>query len=295
MGEIQLTRRELMRQVGVAGVALVGAGIGTGLGGAWMPASAATLDRLKKQGFARIAIANEPPWTEVKPDGKVTGAAVEVARAVLAKMGIQEVVATISEYGAMIPGLQAGRFDLVTAGLFIKPDRCAAVIFSEPDVCDAEGFMVKKGNPMNFQSYKDIAKHPTAKVTAPGGGTEEKLALEAGVPRDRVIVTPDGPSGVKMLQDGRVDVYALPILSLNDLLKKAGDPNLEVVGPVKDTPIYCAGAAFRKQDRAFRDAYDAVLAEMKKSGEFKRIVEPFGFSAEAPTLTSREKLCGGKN
>lgn len=294
MKEIRLTRREIFRQAGLAAVALAGAGLGNSVSAAWSPAFAqTTLDRLRQQGFARIAIANEPPWTEVKPDGKVSGAAVEVARAVLAKMGVPEVVATISEYGAMIPGLQAGRFDLVTAGLFIKPDRCAAVIFSQPDVCDVEGFMVKKGNPLNLQSYKDIANHPTARVTAPGGGTEERLALEAGVPRARVIVTPDAPSGVKMLQDGRVEVYALPLLSLNDLLEKAGDPNLEVFAPVKDTPIYCAGAAFRKADVAFRDAYDKVLAEMKKSGEFREIVEPFGFSGEAPLLTSREKLCAG--
>ena len=42
-----------------------------------------TLERLQKQGFARIAIANEPPWTEVQASGKVTGAAPEIARAVL--------------------------------------------------------------------------------------------------------------------------------------------------------------------------------------------------------------------
>jgi len=253
------------------------------------------LDRLKAQGFARIAIANEPPWTEVKADGKVTGAAPEVARAVLAKMGVPEIVASISEYGAMIPGLQAKRFDVVAAGLFIKPERCAAVIFSQPDLCDAESFAVKKGNPLKLTSYADIAKHATAKVGAPGGGTEERLALEAGVPRDRVIVVPDAQSGVKMLQDGRIDVYALPILSISDLLKKANDPNLEMFAPVKDTPVYCAGAAFPKGAEALRDAYDVALADLKASGEFARIVEPYGFSGTAPNLTSREKLCGGPN
>ena len=33
------------------------------------------LDELKEQGFARIAIANEPPFTAVGADGKVSGAA----------------------------------------------------------------------------------------------------------------------------------------------------------------------------------------------------------------------------
>ncbi len=126
-----------------------------------------TLARLKEQGYARVAIANEPPWTAVNSDGTVTGAAPEVARAVMAKLGVPELVATVSEYGAMIPGLQAGRFDVVTAGLFIKPERCAAVIFSQPDLCDAEAFAVKKGNPTGVTTYEALAAHASAKVGAP--------------------------------------------------------------------------------------------------------------------------------
>jgi polar amino acid transport system substrate-binding protein len=258
------------------------------------PAKAATLEELKEQGFARIAIANEPPWTAVTSDGKVSGAAPDLARAVLQKMGVKDIVASISEYGAMIPGVQARRFDMVAAGLFIKAERCAAVAFSEPDLCDAESFMIKKGNPMGLKSFADIAK-AGARVGVVGGGTEEKLAIEAGVARDKVIVVPDPQSGSKMLQDGRIDAYALPVLSISDLLKKAGDPNLEIFAPVVGTPIFCAGVAFRKQDAALRDAYDTVLAEMKTSGEFAKIVEPYGYSAAAAMQTNREKLCGGPN
>ncbi|NKK96718.1 ectoine/hydroxyectoine ABC transporter substrate-binding protein EhuB [Rhizobium leguminosarum bv. viciae] len=257
------------------------------------PASAADdkLEQLKEQGYARIAIANEPPFTAVGADGKVSGAAPDVARAIFEKLGIKEVVASISEYGAMIPGLQAGRHDAITAGLFMKPERCNAVAYSEPILCDAEAFALKKGNPLKLTSYKDIADNPDAKIGAPGGGTEEKLALEAGVPRDRVIVVPDGQSGIKMLQDGRIDVYSLPVLSIHDLMAKANDPNLETVAPVVNAPVYCDGAAFRRQDVALRDAFDVELKKLKESGEFAKIIEPYGFSAKAAMSTSREKLC----
>lgn len=258
------------------------------------PVAASDLETLKEQGFARIAIANEPPWTEVTTGGEVSGAGPDVARAVLAKLGVPDIVASISEYGAMIPGLQAQRFDMVAAGLFMKPERCAAVSYSEPDLCDAESFMLPKGNPMGLKSFADIAAKG-AKVGVVGGGTEEKLAIEAGVDRANVVVVPDPQSGSKMLQDGRIDVYALPVLSISDLLKKANDPNLEMFAPVEDTPIFCAGVAFRKQDTDLRDAYDEVLAEMKANGEFAAIVEPYGYSAEAAMRTSREELCGGPN
>ena len=260
------------------------------------PASAddAKLEALKAQGFARVAIANEPPFTAVAADGKVSGAAPDVAREVFKRLGVDDIVASISEYGAMIPGLQAGRHDVITAGLFMKPERCAAVAYSEPILCDAEAFALKKGNPLGLKSYKDIADNPDAKIGAPGGGTEEKLALEAGVPRDRVIVVPDGQSGLKMLQDGRIDVYSLPVLSINDLVSKAGDPNIEVVAPVEGAPVYCDGAAFRKGDEALRDAFDVELAKLKESGDFARIIEPYGFPAAAAMSTSREKLCAAQ-
>jgi polar amino acid transport system substrate-binding protein len=90
---------------------------------AGLPAAAADLDELKAQGFVRVAIANEPPWAEVKTDGSVTGVAPEVARAVMKKMGVDKLLASISEYGAMIPWVQARRFGMVAAGLFIKPER----------------------------------------------------------------------------------------------------------------------------------------------------------------------------
>lgn len=252
------------------------------------------LEALKEQGFARIAIANEPPYTAVGADGKVSGAAPDVARVIFERLGVKEVVASISEYGAMIPGLQAGRHDVITAGLFMKPERCNAVAYSEPVLCDAEAFAVKKGNPLKLTSYKDIADNPDATIGAPGGGTEEKLALEAGVPRDRVIVVPDGQSGIKMLQDGRIDVYSLPVLSIHDLISKADDPNLEVVAPVQGAPVYCDGAAFRKQDTALRDAFDVELAKLKESGEFAKLIEPYGFSAAAAMSTTREKQCAAQ-
>jgi polar amino acid transport system substrate-binding protein len=257
-------------------------------------AAADKLDDLKAQGFARVAIANEPPYTAVAADGKVSGAAPDVAREVFKRLGVPDIVASISEYGAMIPGIQAHRFDAITAGLFMKPERCSAVAYSEPILCDAEAFLVKKGNPKGFKSYEDIAKDATATVGAPGGGTEEKLALNAGVPRERVIVVPDGQSGLKMLQDGRIDVYSLPVLSLNDLKKKSGDETIEVVAPVVGAPVYCDGTAFNKNDTALRDAYDAELAKMKQSGEFAKLIEPYGFSAAAAMSTTRDKLCSAK-
>lgn len=271
--------------------AVLGAAIvGLAAAGAAPAKAQDALEQLKEKGTVRVAIGNEPPYTELKSDGTVSGAAPDVARAVFKKLGIDKIEPVVSEYGAMIPGLQAGRFDAVTAGLFMKPQRCNAVAYSEPVLCDAEAFLVKKGNPKGLTTFKSIAESEDATIGAPGGGTEERLSLEAGVPRSRVIVVPDTQSGLTMLQQGRIDVYSLPVLSINSLAKKAGD-GVEVVAPVEDSPIACDGAAFAKDQTALRDAFDGALAELKESGEFAALIEPYGFSAAAAMKTSREKLC----
>jgi polar amino acid transport system substrate-binding protein len=252
------------------------------------------LEQLQKQGFARIAIANEPPFTAVSPDGKVTGAGPDVARAVFKKLGVNDIVASISEYGAMIPGLQVGRHDAIAAGLFMTPQRCAAVAYSEPVLCAVEAFAIKKGNPKGIKSYEQIATDGKTVLGVEGGTTEQKLAMAAHVPTDRLIIVPDGQSGLKMLQDGRIDAFALPGLSINQLLDKAKDPNLEALSPIQNTPVQCDGVAFRKQDTALRDKFDVELKKLKDSGEFAKIVEPYGFSAKAAMTATRAKLCAAK-
>jgi len=252
------------------------------------------LDRMRAQGHARIAVANEPPITEVKPDGTVTGAAVEVARATLKKMGVPDVSATVSPFNSMIPGLQAKRFDMITAGLKMRAQRCEAILFSQPDICDAQGLLIKKNGAKQPHSYADLLAMKARLGVLPASDGQAE-ARKAGIADDMTVLVPDIQSGLKLLQDGRIDAYLLPVLSLEDLVKKSGDPNVEVIAPAGGSAINCAGVGFRKEDLALRDAYDAALKELKNSGEFDSIMRRFGLNPDLAKQTDRQKLCGGPN
>jgi len=254
-------------------------------------AESETLTRLKKQGYATVAVANEPPYSDIKSDGYVGGAAPDVARAVLAKLGVPELRAQVIMYGAMIPALQAKRVDMATSGLYIKPGRCESIIYSEPDLCGAEAFAVPKGNPNNLATYEDIAANPALTMTTCAGCAEEKYALERGVKKSQIKYFTDPPSGIKMLQQGRVDVFALSGLGTQDLLKKTNDPNIELVMPVTGVPMGCAGAAFNMNDKEFRAEYNMGLAAIKANGEFAAIITPYGFSAAATATKSYLSQC----
>jgi len=250
-----------------------------------------TLKKLKKQGYATVAVANEPPYSDIKSDGYVTGAAPDVARAVLEVLGVNELRAQVIMYGAMIPALQARRVDMATSGLYIKPGRCESIIYSEPDLCGAEAFAVPAGNPNNLLTYEDIAANPDLKMTTCAGCAEEKYALERGVSADQIVYFDTPPSGIKMLQQGRVDVFALSGLGTADLLKKTNDPSIELVMPVAGVPMGCAGAAFNMDDKEFRSEYNRALAFLKATGQFAAIIEPYGFSAAATATKSYLTQC----
>ena len=250
-----------------------------------------TLKKLKKQGYATVAVANEPPYSDIKSDGYVTGAAPDVARAVLEVLGVNEIRAQVIMYGAMIPALQARRVDMATSGLYIKPGRCESIIYSEPDLCGAEAFAVPAGNPNNLLTYEDIAANPDLKMTTCAGCAEEKYALERGVQAGQIVYFDTPPSGIKMLQQGRVDVFALSGLGTQDLLQKTNDPNLELIMPISGVPIGCAGDAFNMNDIEFRAEYNWALEKLKATGEFAAIIEPYGFSAEATAGESYLTRC----
>src|SRR5687767_7474356 len=112
-----------------------------------------TLERAKEDGFIRVGFANEAPFGYATPDGKLTGESPEVVRAVLAKMGIDQVDGVLTEFGSLIPGLQAGRFDIIAAGMFVNPKRCEQVQFSEPTYGIGQAFLVAAGNPKEIADY----------------------------------------------------------------------------------------------------------------------------------------------
>lgn len=262
-----------------------------------LPAAAQdTLEKARESGSITIGIGNAPPWAAMSPTGEPAGAAPELAVAILKKLGIENVTATIVDYGAMIPGLNAGQFDVVAAGMYLKPNRCSAVLFSEPDLCDSSALVVAKGNPKNLTSYADVGAHADAVLVTCGGCVEETYAREAGIPDDRLLLVADEQNAMQLLLSGRADAYGYPTVSSTTLVRKLNaEDKLDIVSPLVNTDVGCGGAVFRKADREFRDAYDAVLAEMKTDGSFDEIMDRNGFPTETPKKMTRLALCEGEN
>lgn len=256
-----------------------------------------TLQKVKKQGSVTVGFANEKPYAYATPDGKLTGEAVEVARAVLKKMGINEMNGVLTEFGSLIPGLKAKRFDIITAGMYITPERAKEVDFADPEYSIGEAIAVKKGNPLNLHSYDDIKKNPNIKIGVMGGVAEYDYLLKSGISKEQIQIVPDNPSALAALQAGRVDTITMTGPSLQTMLDTAKDANVErvmdFVQPVIDgKSVRSYGATvFRKEDKDFREEFNKGLQELKDSGELLKILEKFGFTEqELPGNVKTEDL-----
>ncbi len=269
----------------VAGIAMTPAVL-AGCGGSTSTSSENLLDQLRKAGVIRVGFANEAPYY-ADSSGKLTGEAPTVAKAVMQKLGVPDVEGVLTEFGALIPGLNANRFDIIAAGMFITPPRCNAILFSNPDYVATEALAVKAGNPHNLTDYQSLASSHVV-VGAESGAVEGPWMKQSGVPSSRLQLFPDGPTGIQALASGRIDAFALTAISLEYLIKTGGYRNLEVTSPFVPViggqkKITAGGYGFRKSEASLVTQFNQQLAAMQKSGELLKLVEPFGFTGETVT------------
>jgi len=254
-----------------------------------------TLEKAREQGYIRVGFANEAPYGFATSGGELTGEAPEIAKHILEQMGVPEVDGVLTEFGSLIPGLKAGRFDMVAAGMFITPDRCRQIDFSEPSYKIASALLVQEGNPMGLEDYASVAEKD-AKLAVLAGAVEKGYAEAAGVSDDQFVTLPDPPAMLQAVETGRADAAALTTLSIGNLADKG--ENVELVGPIEQagdkSTVGFGGFGFRQDDDEFREAFNKHLAELIGTDKHKELVGEFGFAKDFMLPDkSTEELCGG--
>ncbi len=253
-----------------------------------------TLQRIQRTGEVRIGYANETPFAYTTPDGTVTGESPEIAKKVFAKLGVKKVDAVLTEWGSLIPGLRAGRFDVIAAGMYITPERCKQVAFANPQYQIQDTLLTLKGNPKSLKSYADVGKNPDSKLAVMAGSVELGYARDSGVKDGQLLQVPDTTAQLQAVRAGRADAAAGTALTMKGLASKAG-PTVEAIPKFTDDPKHTGyGAlAFRPDDTDLRDAVNQQLKVWLGTPDHLKTVAPFGFDKSNLTDKTAAVLCAG--
>ncbi|MDY6870460.1 MAG: ectoine/hydroxyectoine ABC transporter substrate-binding protein EhuB [Actinomycetota bacterium] len=289
-------RRSLLAGTLSAAVLAVGACSTTEPGTGNQTGEGSTLDRVKADKKINVGFANERPYA-YRENGQLVGEAPAVHGYIFDQIGGITLEPHLFEFGSLIQALNSERVDVVTAGMFITPQRCEQAAFSNPVYVATTSLLVPTGNPKGLSDYASVA-NGDARLAVMNGAVEVEQAKGSGVPADRLQIVADQQAGLDAVKSGRADAFALTSISLRALTADDGSVEVsEAFIPVIDgeEQIGAGAAVFRKSDTALREAFNEKLAELIRSPNWLELVEPYGFTeAERPDpeLTA-EQLCQG--
>lgn len=272
-----IQRYSCLHWVGVCLV--VAAVISTG----WRLASRDTSwSRIQQSNTIRIGYAVEAPYAFATERGEVTGESVVVAQEMARTLGVQRVVWVQTTFDSLIPDLNAGRFDVIAAGMFITPERMQRVHFSHPTFCVGPGLLVRRDDPPHLRVVADVADHAEIRVAVIAGAIEEAELLNKGVAREQLVLVPDAVSGRAAVTSGFADALLLSAPTVRWLAKSDPDQETQTVVPFQLGPqnsVYPARGAFvfRQSDRALQAVWNTALGQFLGTPQHRQIVANFGF------------------
>ncbi|MER8772191.1 transporter substrate-binding domain-containing protein [Mesorhizobium sp. M0960] len=248
------------------------------------------LERIKDGDTIRLGFTNGPPGAYPGKNNEPLGGVNAITIDILKKMGTTKVESVVTDWESLIPGLQAGRFDLITGGMYIKPERCRNVLFSEPFAMAEDVLLVPKGNPQGLHRWEDVRDKGLTLVTG-SGYTAVKVAQEMGFADDKLMQVAGPPEIAQAVKTGRAAAGVVDSLDAKPVVAK--DQSVELAAPyTSPVPKDYAAIAFPLGEQAAVDAFNAVLKDYLGSKEMIASAGKFGYGTDnLPDATKTAEIC----
>ncbi|MBO0662578.1 ABC transporter substrate-binding protein [Jiella sp. MQZ9-1] len=223
-----------------------------------------------------------PPMQYVDSAGKLKGMRITLGRAIAKRLCLQPNYIRI-EFSAMIPGLQAGRWDIINTGIFWNPER-AAMMKMVPYESQAISVSVQKGNPEKITKPEDLAGK-TVGVEI-GGFEEDKLrALDKKLQGE----------GLKAIDIRTFDNFALAYQALSAGQTDATvsiDPTAAEYAKRGDfdralSGLFPTPVALAMKNETLATAVVGVLNDMMKDGSYQKLMAQYGLLANTKPFALR--------
>ena len=206
-----------------------------------------------------------PPY-EYYDNGQLVGIDIEVAGAIAEKLGMKLETTDIA-FESIIPGVQAGKYDIGMAGVTVSEERLQQVNFSDSYATGVQVVIVKEGS--KVQSLDDMADA----IIGTQSGTTGFIYASSDFGDDHVKSFTKTTDAVEALKNGQVDCVLLdnaPAEALVDANPDAGLSILETAYTVEDYAI-----AINKENTDLQAKINAALAELVADGTLQSIIDKY--------------------
>jgi len=212
-----------------------------------------------------------PPLQFVDSSGQLKGMRVELGEEIAKRLCLKPEYVRI-EFSAMVPGLQAGRWDMINTGIFFTEER-AKVMQMIPYEDQAISISIALNSDKSVKSKDDLAGM-TIGVEI-GGFEETKTRLldkelrDAGKAGLSIRTFDNFALAFQALRAGQVD----GVVSIDAVAKEydaRGDFKRAISG------LYPAPVAVAFKSPALADAVSATLKGMKADGSLKTLFDKYG-------------------
>lgn len=245
------------------------------------PASAATctdtLTKAQEASYVRMSSYQQPPhgWFDIN-SGKYSGIDVEVIEEVLKGLNIKTWDYVTADWGAMIPGLNACRWDIMSIGMTYTKLRSEQVQFSLPVYQYGVAMLVAKGNP---KKIKGKADWKGKKVGGIIGSTDDQVI--GGVKGATYVPFTKYSDLYRALSTGRIDAGMVDELQGAYDFKLQPQPKITLVKEWTGKAVGISSIVMRKGDTEWVKAVNDQLKIMRTNGKLKAILLKYGMPASA--------------
>jgi polar amino acid transport system substrate-binding protein len=236
-------------------------------------APGSVLQRVTAAKAVRIGVKVDAPPFSVRRGDYFQGFDIDIAEAVMAKLGIEHIdyvpVTTEQRSDALV----TGTVDVVVASMTQTRYRERRVDFTIPYFQDGQCLLVRNESPV--QTYQDLRGH---RIGVEKGSTSS-FYIKQVCPDAQVVLYPDATALRQALEDGTEDAITSDLLLLIGLRKQAKIPSAyRITGQRFTTEPYAM--AVPQDQSAWRNALNHALLDLWEDGTWQRIANTwFGPSA----------------
>lgn len=205
-----------------------------------------------------------PPYEYVEGD-EYKGIDVEIAQAIAEKLGCELVIEDV-DFGAIVAGVETGKYDFGMAGMTVTDERKESVNFSKTYATGVQAIVVAEGS--EITSADDLSSE--TKIGVQQDTTGDIYASE-DYGEDAVVRYKTGADAIQALVSGKVSCVIID----NEPAKSFVETNegLQVLETAYVEEEYAICVA--KDNSELLDKINAALDELKESGKIDEIINKY--------------------